>query len=83
MEQYEVPSARKDLRNWSVPVPGSTVTAYLAQWASRPGEWGYSLWTSEGDAETLLVSGCLPGIPAEVTAEQVANIAFMLEVDYA
>lgn len=83
MEQYEVPSARKDLRNWSVPVPGSTVTAYLGQWEDRAGTWAYSLWTGEGDAETLVAAGWLPGIPAEVTAEQVANIAFMLEVDYA
>lgn len=88
MEQYEVESKIKNLRNWTVPVRGSDVTAYLGRWDSNPHAWVYSLWTGEGEDETCIATGDLDlsagGTiePMSVSADQVARIAFLLEVEY-
>lgn len=86
LEQHEIESGVPGLRNWSVPVPGSTVTVSLGQQSARPGEWCYSLWADTENGEpgtTMIASGTLRDIPTKVTAEQVARITFLLHVDYA
>lgn len=65
------------ITNYIVPVPGSTVVAYLAVRDAEPTEWIYSLWTS--DEEELIASDQVT-LPERVTPEQVARIAFILEV---
>lgn len=73
------------LRNYVEPVPGSTVTAYLGTWEHLPTTWVYSLWTGrngeEGDTE-LISTGWLE-MPENATPNQVARVAFLLDVDYA
>lgn len=91
MERFEVDSKITGLRNWVVPVPGSVVTAYLGRWDARPEKWVYSLWTGRdahtGEADVDLIATDSITLPPEavgtVSAEQIAKIAFLLEVDYA
>lgn len=75
---------RLGLTNYSrVPIPGTDVVAYFGVWDSDPSTWTYSLWTPADNGEEDLIAvgqvdvGDLPVIP-----EQVARIAYLLEVDY-
>lgn len=63
----------------AVPVRGSAVTAYLTHSRSNPDWWSYSLW----DQDEFLMFGHFdePGL-AEATPDQVARIAFLLELEY-
>ena len=91
MERFEVDSKITGLRNWEVPVPGATVTAYLGQWSHSPDKWIYSLWsgrdvhTGETDVDLLAVDTLTlpPEAVGTVSAEQIAKIAFLLEIEYA
>lgn len=75
------------LTNHIVKVPGTTVTAYLAEWTSeeRKGEWTYSLW-DEDSAD--MYNACIGNDTMDlsgfhnVTPDQVARMAFLLEVEY-
>lgn len=71
------------ITNYVEIVPGTDVTCYLGVRDSRPNEWIYSLWTGEGDDEMALVTGSLDLSGLSVTPQQVARVAFLLEVDYA
>lgn len=70
--------------NYVEKVPGTTVTCFLGRFDETPSMWAYSLWT-EGDEE-LISTGWLE-IPQPdtytITPQQVARIAFLLDVDYA
>lgn len=91
MDEHEVDSKITGLHNYVVPVRGSTVTAYLGRWDRTPHLWIYTLWTgrngTEGDTE-LLATGDLDlsaggtDHPMDISADQVARIAFLLEVEY-
>lgn len=72
------------LSNYAVEVPGSTVTACLGVRHERdPGHWIYTLWYDFGsDDQELLAQGSFDLDDLAVTPEQVARIAFLLEVDY-
>lgn len=59
-------------------VPGTTVVAYLAKFRDES-RWTYSLWA---DADTVIASGEIDFSPMEVTPDQVARIAFLLECEY-
>lgn len=61
-----------------IKIPGTDVRAYVNE--ASPGEWDYGLWTEPGDA-TLVAKGRVT-LPLRVTPEQVARVAFILEVDY-
>lgn len=63
--------------SYIVPVPGSTVVAYVSVRDAEPTEWIYSLWTSD---EEELIAADQVTLPERVTPEQVARIAFILEV---
>lgn len=76
------------LTNYSVDVPGTTVTCHMGVWDSAPTVWVYSLWEDDmGNANpgTLLATGELD-IPQPdsytITADQIARIAFLLECEY-
>lgn len=74
------------LTNYSVDVPGTTVTCHMGVWDSAPTVWVYSLWEDDmGDANpgTLLATGemDLDGLP-DVRPDQVARVAFLLECEY-
>lgn len=70
------------LTNHIVPIPGSTVTAYLGVWDKAPDEWIYTLF-DENDNDIAGGSFCIPQPDTyTITPEQVANIAFLLEVEY-
>lgn len=62
-------------------IPGTTVTARLATWSLEPGVWAYSLRT---DDDSAVASGTLDVSPMHgtETPEQVANVAYLLEVDW-
>lgn len=79
----EVPSGLPGWHNFRVPVPGSDVVCHAGFDDDRPAVWFYSLWVGEGDDEMLITNGelDLSGLP--VTPQQVAKVAFLLEVDYA
>ncbi len=71
-------------------IPGTVVDAYLGHWTDgyKKGTWVYSLWDStkaEGDENELIVTGTfdLSDLPEYVTPGQVAQIAFLLKVEYA
>ena len=90
MDEYEVDSKITGLRNWVVPVPGTTVTAYLGWFDAHPDRWVYSLWTGRngepGDTELISTDSLdFPAdpVPITVTPLQVAKIAFLLDVEYA
>ncbi len=72
--------------NYVVPVPGSTVTAYLAQRRDDPSTWIYSLWEdkeyTDGYEDTYLAAGDFDLKGLAVTPDQVARIAFVLELEY-
>lgn len=72
------------LTNHTIAVPGSNVTAHLGSFDVTPNKWNYSLWTGEGDTEELLAVGelDLTGSGLTVTPEQVARVAFILELEY-
>lgn len=74
-----VRSSVSGLNNYSVKVPGTTVTAHLGVWDHSPSNWVYSLW-DEGD--NLIAVGELDFKDLNVTDEQVARIAFLLECEY-
>ncbi len=80
MDEYEVQGNVKGLRNYVVPIPGSTVICYLGQWDDGPYEWTYSLWEG-GYNETLIAVDSI-NTPEKITAYQAARIAFLLEIDY-
>lgn len=65
--------------NYEVPVRGSSVTAYLGL-RTRTGEWIYSLWDVD---DNVIASGTLGVVDMDITPDQAARIAFLLEVDYA
>lgn len=75
------------LTNYIEPVPGTDVTCYLGQWDNKPETWAYSLWTGRGngDESKLIATGYLD-IPQPdtytITPQQVARIAFLLDVEY-
>lgn len=63
-----------------IPVPGTSVVAYVTEVSpvdpENPPAWTYTLWE---DDETVLASGKID-VGVAVNADQVANIAFILEV---
>jgi hypothetical protein len=63
-----------------VSIPGTTVTASFGVRDSAPNTWVYSLWT-QGDELVSVGELVLPGL--RMTPEQVARVAFLLDVDYA
>jgi hypothetical protein len=79
MAEYEVESNVPGLTNYSVPVRGTDVTAYLGVQERRPDHWAYSLWDA---ADNLISTGWLDMTGMPVTAEQVARIAFLTDVEY-
>jgi hypothetical protein len=74
------------LTNYVVPVPGTNVTCYIGVRDAAPDTWFYSLWSGrdgqEGDTK-LVATGDVTIDHLFVTPQQVARIAFLLEVDYA
>ena len=72
------------INNHIVPVPGTSAVAYLGNFEAEPDGWVYSLYDVDDDhEESLIATGSLNLHGLNVTAEQVARIAFLLEVDYA
>lgn len=71
------------LTNYSVDVPGTTVTCHMGVKDSAPTVWIYSLWEETFDSGTLLATGemDLAGLP-DVRPDQVARVAFLLECEY-
>lgn len=70
----------KGITNYKCPVPGADATVYLGHHLNT-GRWDYSIW--DGNDE-LIISGHLPPFEGlTVSPEQVARIAFLLEVEYA
>lgn len=76
MEEYEIVSGVPGLRNWRVPVPGSVVIASLGHRGT--GSWAYSLWVG-----SCMVSSGLLDMPDGARADQVARVAYLLDVEYA
>jgi len=70
---------------YEVPIPGTTVTAYLATRDDDGTVWTYGLWTGEDDNDLVAASTLTLPVEAvgKVTADQVARIAFLLDVEYA
>lgn len=73
-----------------ISIPGTDVTAYLAEWTREgsKGKWTYTLWTKgewveHGDDLIAVGTLDLSEMHGTVTPEQVARIAFLLEVEYA
>lgn len=64
----------------NVPIPGTDVQAFFGVRESDPSLWIYSLWT--GDDESLLSFGSLDMSGLDVTPEQVARVAFLLDIEY-
>lgn len=74
---YQVPG----LTNYGpVPIPGTDVRAFFGVYVSDPFVWHYSLWT--GDDETLISADSLDMSGIAVIPEQVARVAFLLDVEY-
>ena len=69
------------LANYVETVPGSDVKVCLGVHEGSS-VWHYSLWSGEGDDETMLHLGSVDLSGLEVTPRQVAKIAVLLEVDY-
>ena len=71
-----------------VSIPGTDVVAYLGHWVEGPkaDSWVYALYTTGTGEENLIAQDDLY-IPQPdtytVTPEQIARIAFLLEVEYA
>lgn len=64
-----------------IPVPGTSVVAYVAETPSvghpeNPPAWTYTLWEND---ETVLASGKID-VGVALNADQVAKTAFILEV---
>lgn len=68
------------ITNYQEAVPGSTVTACMAVRDATPNDWTYSLWDENDE---LISTGTLPDLPAYVKPDQVARIAFLLDIEYA
>ncbi len=68
------------LSNHVVPIVGTDVTAYLAE--MEGGTWIYSLWAGEGDDEALLSGDALELAGIRATPDQVARMAYLLDVEY-
>lgn len=78
----EVPSNVPGLRNYRVPISGSSVVASLGVHDNDPERWIYSLW-DEADNELDMISvGTLDLTGLTVTPSQVGRIAFILDVEY-
>jgi hypothetical protein len=89
MDAYEIESKISYIRNYVVPVPETHVTCYIGRRDNFPGLWTYSLWTGRGDSygggDTELISVDsldMTGLD-NVTALQVARIAYLCDVEYA
>lgn len=88
MDDFEIPSLFPGLRNFRVPIPGADAVAFLGKFdPSGVSIWNYSLWSGENEG-TLISTGSLDltgmdGSGIEPGPEQVARIAFLLDVDYA
>lgn len=79
-EPFQVPSQFHGLACYEVPIQGTDVTCYVGRWDKRD-DWNYSLWTSDDEcvgSNTITI----PSDVLQVTAEQVARIAFLLECEY-
>lgn len=61
-----------------IPVPGTDVEAWVVKSRYAPGWWSYTLFDSNGG----VVGSDAVRMPDQVTQEQVARIAFLLEVEY-
>lgn len=73
------------INNHIVKVPGTCVVAYLGNFAAEPDGWVYSLYDASNEEyadEEFIASGSLDFPGLNVSAEQVARVAFLLEVDY-
>jgi len=75
------------LRNFKMPIPGSTVTAYLGVFENKSQDdqytWSYSLWINDDDDyRVAIVSSGWLELPTYVRPDQVARIAFLLDVEY-
>lgn len=67
-----------------IEIPGTTVVAYFGIRASEPTVWIYSLWINDGTPdETAISTGSIDFESMPVTPEQVARVAFLLDVEYA
>lgn len=83
MEQYEVESKINYLRNWRVPIPGTDdAVVCLGVNVNKPDTWHWSLWTG-ANASNLVDAGSLDFPGLNVSAFQVARVAYLLTVDYA
>lgn len=79
------------ITNYTVPVPGTCVIADLGVRDSEPYKWIYSLWdecAEETGADPIAVGELdlatvgPEGSPVNITPDQAARIAFILEVEY-
>jgi hypothetical protein len=61
-------------------IPGTTVAAWVYPSKHAPGYWSYTLFDEDGQA--IATDGVdFSGIEG-LTAEQVARVAFLLEIEY-
>jgi len=63
-------------------VRGTDVLAYLAH-HNGTDKWTYSLWSGTGDDEQVISTGQIDFDGMDVNPEQVARVAFLLDVEYA
>lgn len=85
MDKYEVGCWNPGQRYFKVPVPGTDVTANLSLWESEPNVWYYGLVTAAGE-ELAVSSFDFTGVDGfetlNVTPLQVANLAFLVEIEW-
>lgn len=62
-----------------IPVPGTSVSAWVNKSRYAPGYWSYSLFDERG---ACIATDGVNFEGLDVDAQQVARIAFLLEVDY-
>jgi len=74
------------ITNYVEKIPGTTVTCYMGVKDSEPTVWIYTLWTNPEDPsnpeDLIAVSSIDFKDMPDVTPQQVARAAFLLEVTY-
>lgn len=68
------------ITNHRVPVRGSDVVAFLGVRDMFPNVWLYSLWCA--DDNEMISTGEIDFGDMTVTPDQVARVAFLLDVEY-
>jgi hypothetical protein len=78
-----MPSTQNTATDRMIPIPGTSVNAFVVPSRRAPGWWSYTLFDSEGisiasDALDLSSANNI----TNVSAEQVARIAYILEFEH-